>query len=120
LIYPRFARRRLDKAPSDTPVNLLRGPRHCGKSTLTGVTGELAGIEVKAAATVTATDFRGLKKLREATGNRFLTGVVLDDGTMERSLQGLATNCTRFLSVRCGRLHEDRISPAQARLFIPS
>ena len=33
--------------------------------------GEVAGIEVKAAATVTATDFRGLKKLREATGDRF-------------------------------------------------
>jgi uncharacterized protein len=42
--------------------------------------GEVAGIEVKAAATVTATDFRGLKKLREATGDRFLTGVVLYDG----------------------------------------
>lgn len=42
--------------------------------------GEVAGIEVKAAATVTATDFRGLKKLREAAGDRFLTGVVLYDG----------------------------------------
>ena len=42
--------------------------------------GEVAGIEVKAAATVTATDFRGLRKLREAAGDRFLTGVVLYDG----------------------------------------
>lgn len=42
--------------------------------------GEVAGIEVKAAATVTATDFRGLKKLREATGDRFVAGVVLYDG----------------------------------------
>lgn len=28
----------------------------------------LAGVEVKAAATVTAADFRGLRKLKEATG----------------------------------------------------
>jgi hypothetical protein len=31
-------------------------------------------------ATVTATDFRGLRKLREATGRRFAAGVVLYDG----------------------------------------
>jgi hypothetical protein len=29
---------------------------------------------------VTATDFRGLEKLRSATGNRFVRGVVLYDG----------------------------------------
>lgn len=42
--------------------------------------GELAGIEIKAAATVTAADLRGLRKLREATGKRFAAGVVLYDG----------------------------------------
>lgn len=31
----------------------------------------MAGVEVKAAATVTAADFRGLKKLREAAAERF-------------------------------------------------
>jgi hypothetical protein len=41
---------------------------------------ELAGIEVKAAATVTAADFRGLRKLRQAAGNRFTAGMVLYDG----------------------------------------
>jgi hypothetical protein len=41
---------------------------------------ELAGIEVKAGATVTAADFRGLRKLREAAGDRFIAGVVLYDG----------------------------------------
>ena len=41
---------------------------------------EIAGIEVKAGATVTAADFRGLRKLREATGKRFKSGVVLYDG----------------------------------------
>jgi len=40
----------------------------------------LAGVEIKASATVTASDFRGLRKLRDAAGNRFTTGVVLYDG----------------------------------------
>jgi len=41
---------------------------------------EVAGIEVKAAATVTAADFRGMRKLKEAAGKRFKAGVVLYDG----------------------------------------
>lgn len=41
---------------------------------------ELAGIEVKATATVTAADFRGLRKLKDAAGKRFVAGVVLYDG----------------------------------------
>ena len=40
----------------------------------------LAGVEVKAGATVTASDFRGLRKLRDAAGDRFAGGVVLYDG----------------------------------------
>ena len=42
--------------------------------------GKIAGIEIKAAATVTAADFRGLQKLKTATGKRFARGVVLYDG----------------------------------------
>ncbi len=42
--------------------------------------GEVAGVEVKAGATVTAGDFRGLRKLREGSGKRFTAGVVLYDG----------------------------------------
>lgn len=42
--------------------------------------GEVAGVEVKAGATVTAGDFRGLQRLRQATGARFKGGVVLYDG----------------------------------------
>ncbi len=42
--------------------------------------GKLAGIEVKAAATVTAGDFKGLHKLKSATGQRFAAGVLLYDG----------------------------------------
>ncbi len=43
-------------------------------------TGHLAGIEVKAAATVTRKDFRGLRRLQAAVGDRFAAGVVLYDG----------------------------------------
>lgn len=39
----------------------------------------LAGIEVKAAATVTAADFRGLRRLASAAGRRFAAGVLLYD-----------------------------------------
>ncbi len=41
----------------------------------------VAGIEVKAAATVGEADFRGLRKLRDAAGRRFVAGVVLYDGS---------------------------------------
>ena len=46
--------------------------------------GELIGIEVKAAATVSGSDFKGLRKLADATGKAFKLGVVLYDG--EQSL----------------------------------
>lgn len=41
---------------------------------------EIAGVEVKAAASLTASDFRGLRKLKNAAGDRFVVGVVLYDG----------------------------------------
>jgi len=41
---------------------------------------QLAGVEVKAAATVTKADFRGLHKLKKTAGKRFAGGVVLYDG----------------------------------------
>ena len=47
---------------------------------LEGAGQRVAGVEVKAAATVTATDFRGLRKLKESAGSRFAGGVVLYDG----------------------------------------
>ena len=40
----------------------------------------VAGVEVKASATVTSADFRGLRKLKEASGKKFAGGVVLYDG----------------------------------------
>jgi len=45
----------------------------------------VAGVEVKAAATVTASDFRGLRKLKEAAGSRFMGGVILYDGETSAS-----------------------------------
>ena len=41
---------------------------------------QLAGLEVKLSSTVVGKDFRGLRKLQEATGNRFKAGVVLYNG----------------------------------------
>src|SRR5574343_136215 len=41
---------------------------------------EVIGIEVKAAATVSGTDFRGLRRLKDQVGEDFVAGVVLYDG----------------------------------------
>ncbi|MFQ5930585.1 MAG: ATP-binding protein [Acidobacteriota bacterium] len=43
--------------------------------------GRLVGIEVKAGATVTAQDFKGVRTFAEATGRRFHRGLVLYTGT---------------------------------------
>ncbi len=40
----------------------------------------LAGVEVKASATVTSADFRGLRKMKGAVAERLAAGVVLYDG----------------------------------------
>ena len=42
--------------------------------------GTVAGVEVKASGTVRSGDFRGLRKLRNSLGARFVNGVVLYDG----------------------------------------
>lgn len=42
----------------------------------------VAGVEVKAAATVKEADLRGLRKLRAVAGKRFVAGVVLYDGSV--------------------------------------
>lgn len=46
---------------------------------------EIAGVEVKASATVWPSDFRGLRKLKDASGRRFACGVVLYDGETSAS-----------------------------------
>ncbi|WVN42423.1 ATP-binding protein [beta proteobacterium MWH-UniP1] len=50
--------------------------------------GLLIGVEVKAAATVKETDFRGLKKLASLAGKQFKMGVLLYDGTETMTLGG--------------------------------
>ena len=57
-----------DKDGAEVDIVLERGAR------------EVAGVEVKAAATVTTADFRGMRKLAAAAGARFVGGVVLYDG----------------------------------------
>ena len=41
---------------------------------------EIIGIEVKAAASVSASDFKGIRKLKDIAGEKFLTGIVLFNG----------------------------------------
>ncbi len=41
---------------------------------------KIAGVEIKAAATVTLGDFKRLKKLKDAVGEQFVAGVVFYDG----------------------------------------
>jgi predicted AAA+ superfamily ATPase len=62
-----------DKDGAEVDVVLERGPD------------EVAGVEVKSAASVTSSDFRGLRRLREATGRRFRAGIVLYDGESRAS-----------------------------------
>jgi predicted AAA+ superfamily ATPase len=48
----------------------------------------IVGVEVKAAASINPADFKGLRKLREASGDRFAAGVVLYDGEATASFGG--------------------------------
>lgn len=41
---------------------------------------QIIGLEVKASATVLASDFKGLRKLRQLAGNEFISGILLYDG----------------------------------------
>ena len=57
------------------------------------------GVEVKAGATVTASDSRGLRRLQEAAGRNFKGGVVLHAGT-----HTLPTGDPRILAVPLAEL----------------
>ena len=57
-----------DKDGAEVDIVIERGGR------------QVAGVEIKAGATVTHTDFSGLRKLKAASGKRFVQGVVLYDG----------------------------------------
>jgi len=63
----------------------------------------VAGVEVKASATVTERDFAGLRKLAGATGKRFSCGVLLYDGDR------VATFGERLLAVPIRALWEEQV-----------
>jgi predicted AAA+ superfamily ATPase len=48
----------------------------------------VAGVEIKAAASVGDSDFRGLRKLRDMAGKRWVAGVVLYDGSATVRVSG--------------------------------
>ena len=59
-----------DKDGAEVDIVVERGSRR------------VAGIEVKASATATASDFRGLRRLAASAGDRFVGGAVIYDGEM--------------------------------------
>lgn len=59
-----------DKDGAEVDIVIERGSRR------------VAGVEVKASATATSSDFRGLHRLAAATGDRFVGGAVVYDGEM--------------------------------------
>lgn len=68
--------------------------------------GRVAGVEVKAAATVTRDDFKGLQKLRDGVGKRFVGGVLLYDG------DAVAGFGDRLFAVPIAQLWESNNDPA--------
>ena len=67
----------------DTPTEFFHFRDKDGAETdivMEQASGAVAGVEIKAAASVSSRDFRGLHKLERAAGNRFVRGVVLYDG----------------------------------------
>ncbi len=74
---------RKQSAWSQTQPNLFHFRTQAGQEVdivLEDAAGRIVGVEVKGAATVGARDFRGLRALAEATGDRFRRGVVLYTG----------------------------------------
>ena len=80
-----FAFRELRRQASwqDTPIEFFHFRDKDGAETdivMEQASGAVAGVEIKAAASVNPSDFRGLRKLQKAAGDRFVRGVVLYDG----------------------------------------
>ena len=67
-----------ERKPSLYHFRLHTGPE--ADFVLEDAAGQVAGVEVKAAATVGKADFKGLEALRAAAGERFRRGVVLYTG----------------------------------------
>lgn len=84
-IFENFVATELIKQLSVTPGAALHHFRtHDGQEAdfvIERRNGSVLGIEVKAGATVSADDFKGLEKLRAAAGDDFVRGIVLYTGT---------------------------------------
>jgi hypothetical protein len=66
---PRYLVPRRREGLADTPAILIHGPRQSGKTTLARTFG-----------TVSDADLRGLRRLRDIAGSRFVAGVLLYHG----------------------------------------
>ena len=84
---------------SRTQPRLFHFRTHTGQEVdiiLEDAAGRVVGVEVKAAATVRARDFKGLRALAEATGERFRRGVILytgrDSVPFDNNLHALPVN----------------------------
>jgi predicted AAA+ superfamily ATPase len=62
-MFQRFVEHKLLEALKDTPVVLIHGSRQSGKTTLAQMA-----------------DFKGLVKLRDSIGDKFVKGIVFYDG----------------------------------------
>src|ERR1700730_11204847 len=82
---------RLQRSPSEPPFPLRLAAELDGLAfpngripipnwTLPDSPGQLVGIEVKAAASVTRRDFAGLQRVASAAGTSFVQGILLYDG----------------------------------------
>jgi predicted AAA+ superfamily ATPase len=74
---------RKQSAWSDTQPRLFHFRTQTGQEVdlvMENAAGRIVGVEVKASATVGARDFRGLRALAEASGDRFRRGIVLYTG----------------------------------------
>jgi hypothetical protein len=64
-----------------TPYHFRTVAGHEVDLVLESPSGEIVGLEIKAASSVSAEDFRGLRALEQATADRFVRGVVLYNGS---------------------------------------
>jgi predicted AAA+ superfamily ATPase len=60
---------------------------------LEGPGGDLVAIEVKGSQTISADDFKGLKKFKESTGKKFINGIVLYTGSTHLPWGNKLTAC---------------------------
>ncbi len=81
----------------------------------------VAGIEVKASATVNPPDFKGLRKLKRTAGDRFAAGVVLYDGEITAGFgDGMFAGPLRVLFDGPGVSQLELFNPRSSENRIPS